>query len=707
MPPAGFSLTRGPRPHTTRPHQHQGRPGGNPESSVLRLVHDADRFEKAREVTVVNACRWLMCVLILVTVSSPVLGQTVQERVDILIDRYFAQRDAEKYDDALQTMLQARDLLPKDTVVWGCLAEAYTNTGKRVEAIAALRTALQMGSTDEWDRNTLLRLLQEEASAREEQGLLDDAERLLLEAHRLAPQDADVLCSLGVLFDCFRDDPADAIRYYEQALAVDAGCTWARGNLAGCLNRQGRYVEAEKLCRIGLGASDLDEGDRDWLRSRLIAALVAQGRYDEAEAVEEQIRAADPASMWAHSFADEMAPRAERLLGEGRADEAIEVLCRAAQRPYPASAVPNVMAEALRLRSPESDLEALEQQAAALVNADTAAATGCCLSTDRVARDASGGLWTASMQSGECQSRVIGDYLERGSSWRAAEYAHSAGPLCARAASEWLLFYVSPLANLPEDADPEGWTVVLGNDLGVSAGPHQAATDWVSGVYEADWCFPPADGQGRRLLDPQARRLTLTLSGAGGGQVCFEWELPLRQSRLAQAAWEGLTPERRQWLNFVSRQAVIDVDNRTQIHRLIADMALEAMPEEARGAARSQWSRHEVVRVWTLAGDQAAAASRLCLLGSHGEQARGRVASTEELEALFGPETWVECQEPVETPEGMLTEAIVVFPLTGPGGRSVLDDADGAVRIGLLGADGRTVAATYEFPRRVEDAPAD
>jgi len=201
--------------------------------------------------------------------------------------------------------------------------------------------------------------------------------------------------------------------------------------------------------------------------------------------------------------------------------------------------------------------------------------------------------------------------------------------------------------------------------------------------------------------------LVLTLSGTGGGDVRFEWELPLRESRLALAAWDGLAPDRRQWLTFVSRQAVVDVGHRTQVQLLVAELELETMPEEARPAARAQWSRHEVVRVWTLAEDGATAARRLCLLGSHGEQVRGRGATAEELEVLFGPDNWFGCRDPMDTEVGVLAEALVVFPLTGSGGRPVLEDGDGTVRIGLLGADSRTVVATYEFPRRLEDVPAD
>ncbi len=645
-----------------------------------------------------KTARVVLCVLLAGVLLRPLGAQTVQERVQILILRYIDQRDAEKYTDALETMLKARDLQPNNAEVWAFLGEVYRNLARRIEAIQALRKALELGSTDEWDRDTLVSLLQEEADDRRNQDRLDDAERLLLEAHRLAPADPQPLVSLGVLRQFDRDDQEAAVRYYQQALAVNPGHVAARGNLAGVLNRLGRHAECERLCRAGLATGELEDWDRDWLRGSLVKALVGQEKYEEAEKEDDQIATPQHRGR----FAEALCIRAGEELRQGKADSALELLRRAAQRPYFVVPFPIILALALQMRGPAEDPEALEQQAEAIVGAGApAAATGACLSLGRWAREGDR-IYRVYANFGEVQLRVLSDYEKRAlPSW--GEYPDRMG--CAEARSRWLAFDFYSLGAETPAFEPRA---VLANDLGVSV----KDVPVVATVAGDDFAFPPADEQGRRLLDPEARRLTLIVSAAEGPELRFEWVLPLRESRLAQAGWEALTPERRQWLEFFSRQEVLDAPRRLRLCRLVGEYVLKDITEEeAREAARRLWNRHEVVEASLLASTPAAGARRLCLLGSHGEQVPGRVPSDQEMETLFGEGGFAypwdrPAPEPVKTEEGTLVTTVVLFPLTS-GGRPVLEEDDRAIRIGLLDADRKTVAATYEFPRRPEDVSAD
>ena len=75
-------------------------------------------------------------------------------------------------------------------------------------------------------------------------GNLNKAEECYLRALQIAPDYAELHCSLGALY-IFRDEPDKAIRALEHAIQLDSSISVSYANLALALAMAGRFPEAE------------------------------------------------------------------------------------------------------------------------------------------------------------------------------------------------------------------------------------------------------------------------------------------------------------------------------------------------------------------------------------------------------------------------------------------------------------------------------
>ncbi len=635
--------------------------------------------------------RTLIAAVVLLWLLLPLCAdaQRAAERVNILIYRCIDQRDAGKYEDALASMLKARDLMPRDPEVWRFLGEAYKNLGQGVDAIVALRKAIELGSEEDWDRTTLTNLLWEEAMGRQEAGQLDDAERLLTEALRYSPEDANVLSTLGDLYRFDRDDPLGAIPYYRRAVAADPDDGYTRTNYASCLYRDlQRYDEAERQCREGLARAGTDADAAESLCSVLVPLLVRKDNYTEAAALEDTMsaRGAD----YGYPFGNAMAERARELALAGETDRALQVALLADARPYYISGVPDAIALALRLRDPQADLATLEAEATRLCRAPTAAAVGAGLAMTAVATTDRGERAIAGMLLGREQVCVLAAY-EAG--WE---------PLDVGSLGSTVLF-ISMM--MPEGAVlimPEMDQQVIGdwrlrNGAGVSVVGAPASLFGEAPDPEAPIVCPLTDAAGRSLLDPNAGYLAFSGSLAGGGAVEFRWPLPLKQSELALVAWRGLRPESRRLVRFHAAQVMWHPADGAVVVRMLPE-EMPYLPDDERAAMLRAWESYEVGALWIDGVDPLALASRTRLVTAGGARVRGQAPDAELWGTLQGYGEWGVPFEPAE-------EGYIVFPLLSPGGRSVLSDADRVIRIEFVGPDGATVLHSWEFPRSVESLP--
>ena len=254
-----------------------------------------------------------------------------------------------------------------------------------------------------------------------------------------------------------------------------------------------------------------------------------------------------------------------------------------------------------------------------------------------------------------------------------------------------------------------GSTTVLTNDLGAEVYPDPGATRWLtffggddqsedpSAQVEPALVFPASDAIGKAMLDPAARRLTLAMTSEAIGQVRFEWELPLQQSRLALDAWNALPDAGRGRLTSMAAQCTIDLRNRALLWRQPAWALGSWLPEGALDDLRQRGERVVLCECTIEGCDAEQVAARLRLLGSHGEQMRAEVV-TDLAETLLGA--------PVTEDSLGAPGDLFAFRLVGPGGRPVLDETDGLIRIALLAYGDETVVATYEFPPLARDASA-
>jgi tetratricopeptide (TPR) repeat protein len=132
--------------------------------------------------------------------------------------------EQKRYDDALDTLMQAGDLEPNSNEVHRLLGRAYHAQGKKDDAIEAYRHAIELDDKDVWSMNNLALLFLEEKRA-------DEAMPLLLKAVDLRKDVAAFHNNLGMAFEHARRFQ-DAAEAYNDALSAEPGYEKAKQNLA-------------------------------------------------------------------------------------------------------------------------------------------------------------------------------------------------------------------------------------------------------------------------------------------------------------------------------------------------------------------------------------------------------------------------------------------------------------------------------------------
>ena len=199
-------------------------------------------------------------------------------------------------DEALFTAWSER--FPRYGLGWSRLGVARLGRGDARGAEAALRTALGIEDRNgEGHYNLGLALLSKVApgdTTRIEEGLAHSRRASAL-VPNLAAAHVSAARALVLL-----DRPAEAESEARAALAIDAGATPARVNLAEALFRQARYREALELLR---GLAKEFPGDPN-VRSPLVVSLVNAGELDEARVEGEAARRDFPDLAWFRKVPD-------------------------------------------------------------------------------------------------------------------------------------------------------------------------------------------------------------------------------------------------------------------------------------------------------------------------------------------------------------------------------------------------------------------
>jgi len=137
------------------------------------------------------------------------------------------------------------------------------------------------------------------ATAEEDQGHLDEAEKLYREALRMAPGTLEMHIRLGQVLEA-RGQEAEALQCYERAIQVDPD-DWRGFYKAGTIRaRQGHLAQAERLLRESLRRNDgvLAKGHVD-----LGQVLMAEKKYADAIASFERAVELDPTDFHALYYA--------------------------------------------------------------------------------------------------------------------------------------------------------------------------------------------------------------------------------------------------------------------------------------------------------------------------------------------------------------------------------------------------------------------
>lgn len=714
-----------------------------------------------------RATRVLMLCAGLVAVGvSVATAQRPSQRVDILVQRYMDQRDTGKYDEALQTALKASRLRPNDSYVWGFVGEGYLNKDMWVEAIEAFRKALELGSQDPVDREQLARALVSEGWQRHENGDDADAERLLREAEDRDPNNADAPNDLGVVLryqqrhgearrqfekamklapdsawphnnlgTVFQDlgEMEEAAQKYRDALDLDADYATARSNLVWVLLALEEFQEAEQHCRVLLDKG----GPPAQTHYNLGRALAGQGSFDEAEeAYKDALKAAPEYwdAQWAlDGLADAMVNYSQKV-AKTRNLEAAIAFCRKAHGRDPSNDdALTWLAAYLRLQSPGSDTRALEAKATELVNEQAAAVLGALISMVRAGQLPDGTLVAAELLRGQDNLRELARWLTRaGDSGASDEDAMGMALIGAVASADALLI---GLEHGPSADAISGAQYLLSNDLGASAPLDGEITNWLDNDFSGDTeldpervpevlCFPLTDNKGAELLAADASELVLSVTTREYGGVSLNWHLPVVEADLAKQAGLKLNPEEKRRYAFLASQGVIDCARRAFVMRWTPE-ALLGMADEDEQAEMRRIAEGYVVAMFNVEGIAAEDLLwRVCLVGTDRSQQFGVWADDllPQPEYEAPPPEEAPAEEPPPGPggppgveeapaeEGEAVEeappsrvALLAFPLLTEKGQNVLSDDDGTIRFALLGLDGDTVQAVWEFPRRMQD----
>jgi Tfp pilus assembly protein PilF len=198
---------------------------------------------------------------------------------------------------------------PEDDAAWLALGTAYATIGHTIQAADAIRTSIDLDGSVVDARLAYARLLVK-------LGKLDDAAFQLLQATKLAPEDARVLAELGIVF-------YDK-RLYDKAAVWLAKATAAAPGDARAFYALGLAHEARRDVAASLAslreAIRLEPGHLD-ARRTLADALAGVGEHEEAIAELEAVLARAPSDEQAahnrevlvHALAE---MREHRLLGK-------------------------------------------------------------------------------------------------------------------------------------------------------------------------------------------------------------------------------------------------------------------------------------------------------------------------------------------------------------------------------------------------------
>ncbi|MFZ6708244.1 tetratricopeptide repeat protein [Undibacterium sp. TC9W] len=191
---------------------------------------------------------------------------------DAYINLSIALRLQSRFDDAVDSLEQARQISPADVYVLYNLGVTRREQGMKDLAIALFQKVLELDAAQldaSYDLSNIYLTLGDATAAR------DVAAKALM--HH--PQEAALHIFVGNI-DRQNGNDALALSAYEKAAAINPKLAEAQGNIAMILQRQGNYKMAEtrykKLIEL--------EPDRYEAHFNLGIVLLALGRFDEAVA---------------------------------------------------------------------------------------------------------------------------------------------------------------------------------------------------------------------------------------------------------------------------------------------------------------------------------------------------------------------------------------------------------------------------------------
>ncbi|MFN8642921.1 MAG: tetratricopeptide repeat protein [Candidatus Binatia bacterium] len=238
------------------------------------------------------------------------------------------------------------EVAPDNVELHNALGWALFQDGSTEAAVAEYRRALALDPKHAKAHNNL-------ALALVELGELEEAETHFQASLAIEPK-AEIYSDLGFV-KARLGRAAEALKDYQQALALDASCPSAHLNMAVYFAQAGAYDQAEAHYRQALAGRPAAE-----THNGLGYVLARQGRGDEAMAEFRAAIAADP------KFTPAYNNLAEALAAQGKLEEAAEFYRRAlAERPSAAGyrALANVLRQ--QGRSGEADAVLAKAQALA------------------------------------------------------------------------------------------------------------------------------------------------------------------------------------------------------------------------------------------------------------------------------------------------------------------------------------------------------
>jgi tetratricopeptide (TPR) repeat protein len=141
-----------------------------------------------------------------------------------LVNLSRVQIERKRFDDALDTLMQAGDIEPTSNEVARLIGRAFHAQGRIDDAVEAYRHAIELDEKDVWSMNNLALLFLEQKRA-------EEAMPLLLRATELRKDVAAFHNNLGMAFEHTRRFN-DAAAAYNDALSADPGYEKAKQNLA-------------------------------------------------------------------------------------------------------------------------------------------------------------------------------------------------------------------------------------------------------------------------------------------------------------------------------------------------------------------------------------------------------------------------------------------------------------------------------------------